>query len=355
MAPKLRCIVLGCGHIALHMLDHLTTFPWFEAAALVDLNPVALDQAQARFKGEPAPCFQDFNTALSTVQADTVLINTPAEIHTGQTRLALTAGKHVLVAKPFCENYQSAAELVDLAETQGVSLAVAEQMRYTHHYRALKAFLDKEALGAVEVVHYLNSKPRHQVQNLKTMRQPAVLEMSCHHFDIFAAIFPDRVPEQIFLDGFQPSWSVYAGPCMLNGVIRFSGNLRLLYHAGYSSQAACYEFRLEGTRGALRCRGLHMSLPEMHYEFALRGGPFQPIQLEEEIPQLDPWTHFCLLWYEGVIHKTEQPFSGRNNLKIMALMDAGIASIESGLPCRVKDHPLYSPAFASGTEWRVRR
>ena len=43
------------------------------------------------------------------------------------------------------------------------------------------------------------------------------------------------------MTGFQPSWSVYAGPCTINGLIRFDDNLHVLYHAGFSSQADLYE------------------------------------------------------------------------------------------------------------------
>ena len=76
--------------------------------------------------------------------------------------------------------------------------------------------------------------------------QPALYEMSCHHFDCLMALFPDRVPEQIACDGFRPSWSVYAGPCMVNALVRFGGGLHVLYQGGFSSQADNYELRLEG-------------------------------------------------------------------------------------------------------------
>ena len=92
--------------------------------------------------------------------------------------------------------------------------------------------------------------------------------MTCHHLDCLFAVLPELVPESVICDGYLPSWSVYDSACMINGLFRFSGGQHMIYHAGYSTQSDCYELRLEGSKGALRCRGLHMSKNEMTYEFA---------------------------------------------------------------------------------------
>lgn len=79
------------------------------------------------------------------------------------------------------------------------------------------------------MINFVNTKPRHQALNLRGMSQPALFEMSCHHFDAVMALVPDHVPESITCDGFQPSWSVYDGPCMVNGLNSFDHNLHILY------------------------------------------------------------------------------------------------------------------------------
>jgi predicted dehydrogenase len=88
--------------------------------------------------------------------------------------------------------------------------------------------------------------------------------------------------------------------------------------------------RLEGSKGALRCRGIHMSADEMHYEFAPRGGRFAPVVLDGGKPPVNPWDEFIRRWRAWLDGGAEPPFSARNNLKVFALLAAGIASAKSG-------------------------
>ena len=60
----------------------------------------------------------------------------------------------------------------------------------------------------------------------------------------------------------------------MNALIECAGGMHVLYHGGFSSQSDHYELRIEGTRGVLRCRGIHMSNDHMEYEFAARGEKF---------------------------------------------------------------------------------
>ena len=342
----LRCLVVGMGSISKTILRALRVQPWYATAGVVDVRDEALAEA-GRTLGLPSDAlFHDLETALERADADVAIVNTPSELHFAQSRAALEAGLHVLVAKPVTNDFDQAVALVALAERVGRMLAVGQQMRYRRHYRAVAAFVAGGRLGSVEAVNLLNTKPRHEALNLATMDQPALYEMSCHHFDCLMALFPDRVPEQIACDGFQPSWSVYAGPCMVNALIRFGGGLHVLYQGGFSSQADNYELRLEGSRGALRCRGIHMSNDAMTYELAERGGAFAPSDLDRDVPGGDPWLPFFARWHDYLRGGPEPPFSGRNNLKVFALLSAGIDSVVTGRPVEVASNPRYAAAFA---------
>ena len=246
-------------------------------------------------------------------------------------------------------DFAQAAALVKLANAKGLTLAVGQQMRYRRHYRAVRRFIAAGKLGSVEMINLLNTKPRHAALNLAGMDQPALYEMACHHFDALMALLPGRAPETIICDGFQPSWSVYGGPCMVNALIRFSGGPHVLYQGGFSSQADNYELRLEGSRGALRCRGIHMSNDTMANEFAERGHSFAAADIDRDVPAADPWAMYFDIWRRYLGGGAEPPFSGRNNLQIMALLSAGIESVETAqpLPVAVAGNPRYAAAFSS--------
>jgi predicted dehydrogenase len=340
-----RCIIVGMGGITAQMLPVLGVKPWFVVAGIMDVRDDALAGTQATLALPDKMTFGDLGQALAECDADAAIINTPSELHYAQTRAALEVGMHVLVAKPITNNHEQAVELVELAKARGVTLSVGQQLRYNRHYTALKRFVESGRLGPVEAVFFMNSKPRPNPANLAEMDQPALYENACHHFDTFQEIFEDHVPEWVSCDGFVPSWSPYAGPTMVNALIRWSDGLHMLYHGGFASQGPMYEFRLEGSRGALRCRGIHMSNDTMDYEFAPPLGRFEPVAIDAGIPAREPWSPFLDVWRDYVRGGPEPPFSGRNNLKVFALLSAAIDSVNTRQPVAVANNPRYAGAF----------
>ncbi|MCY4020421.1 MAG: Gfo/Idh/MocA family oxidoreductase [Chloroflexi bacterium] len=339
---KIRTMIVGMGGISRTMLRALENKTWHELVAVVDVNEEALQKAAADYSLPDAALFTDLASACGTSPANVVLINTPSELHYAQTKTALEAGLTPLVAKPLANCFAHARDLANLALEKRIKLCVGQQMRYRRHYLSVAEFLAGGALGAVEQIYFLSAKPRHQARNLKAFLQPVLYEMTCHHLDTLFAILPDLTPESVICDGFLPSWSPYASDCMINGLFRFRGGVHMLYHAGYSTQSSCYELRLEGTKGALRCRGIHMSNDAMDYEFAERGAAFSPIDLDRGRSSSDPWSHFFDLWYDYLNGAEEPPFSANNNLKILSVIDAAIRSLERGAFVEIANSPTLS-------------
>ena len=326
----IRSIVVGMGGVTRSMLRSLTAQPWHEIAAVVDISPAALARAADDYRLPPSALYRDLDAALRDAPADVALINTPSELHYAQAAAALHAGVSPLVAKPLTNRYEDSLALVELARQKQLRLSVGQQMRYFRHYQVVAEFVATGALGSIEQIFFFNAKPRHQARNLAGFEQPVLWEMTCHHLDCLWSVLPDLRAESVFCDGFMPSWSVYDSACMINAVLRFHGGARMLYHAGYSSQSDNYEMRLEGSRGVLRCRGLHMSKNEMTYEFAERGGDFAEIDLDGERPPSQPWSVFFGHWRDYLCGGDEPHFSGRSNLRVLAVIQAAIESMDSG-------------------------
>lgn len=342
---KLRCLIVGMGGISRQMHGVLKTKPWYQCVGVVDVADAGLAAGREVAGLQDSALFKDLGRALAELKPEAVLINTPSELHFAQAKQCLEAGCQPLVAKPVTNDFAQAVELVELAEAKGLKHCVAQQIRYNRHYTALTEFVKSGALGTVEAAWFMNSKPRPNVANLGKMLQPTLYENACHHFDAFLSVFAGREPEWISCDGFVPSWSKYAGPCMVNALIRFSGNLHLSYHGGFSSQAPMYEFRIEGSNGALKCRGLHMSNDTMDYEIAPALGQFSAKRIDETVPQREPWIPFLDIWHDYLRGGAEPPFSGRNNLKTFAMLSAAIESVESGKPVAIAGNSKYEAAF----------
>ena len=81
---------------------------------------------------------------------DVVYVATPHPVHHGNARLALEAGKPVLVEKPFTMNAEEARDLVALARERGLFLMEAMWTRFLPHVQHIRELLPR--LGDVVTV-----------------------------------------------------------------------------------------------------------------------------------------------------------------------------------------------------------
>src|SRR5580658_5325688 len=83
---------------------------------------------------------------------DIVYIATPVTRHHDDAVLALRAGKHVLVEKPFTVNAGEAQSLVDLAADRGLLVLEAMWTRWLPHIIAVRRIITDGAIGEVRAV-----------------------------------------------------------------------------------------------------------------------------------------------------------------------------------------------------------
>lgn len=76
-----------------------------------------------------------------------VVINTPDSTHYEYARMALEAGKHVIVEKPFTTTQDQADELIALADSKGLMLSVYQNRRWDADFLTVKDVIQKELLG----------------------------------------------------------------------------------------------------------------------------------------------------------------------------------------------------------------
>lgn len=319
--------------------------PWTQLTGVVDRSEV-VQAAAAHDYGLPNSCVgKSLVQVFRQAQPDLVVVNTPTELHYRQVMTALNHGSHVLAAKPLAATLTQALRIVAHARYADRKVVVGQQIRFNRHYLAVARFLASGVIGSVESVHLLNSKPRPEPMNLGEIPQPALLEMACHHFDALLAMFPLSQPHSIMATGFRPSWSAYKGCCMVNAMLELTGGVHVLYHGGFSAQAPCYELRLEGTKGTLRCRGIHMSAGEFSYEVAMLGGEFAPTDLESLVSERSPWDVYMEHLHSYLTRGTEPVFSARRNLPVLVLLAAATESMARGRRVQIEGSARYAEAL----------
>jgi scyllo-inositol 2-dehydrogenase (NADP+) len=87
---------------------------------------------------------------------DLVIVNSPNALHYPHARLALQAGKHVIVEKPFTVTTREADQLIDLARDKRLLLTVYQNRRWDGGFLTVQRILREKLLGRVVEfeIHY---------------------------------------------------------------------------------------------------------------------------------------------------------------------------------------------------------
>jgi predicted dehydrogenase len=113
----------------------------------------AAARARAQELAPRAQLTGDFGQVLAAADVDAVVLATPAKHHAAQARMALNAGKHVLVEKPLALDASDAHAVVAAAETHRRTLMVGHLMLFHPAVERLKAIIDLGELGRVFYIY----------------------------------------------------------------------------------------------------------------------------------------------------------------------------------------------------------
>jgi UDP-N-acetyl-2-amino-2-deoxyglucuronate dehydrogenase len=147
---KTTFALVGCGRVASQHLracaKHADRADW---AAVCDPDPDRLAQACTE---TGAPGYQSLEALLAEVSPDVVVLASPSGLHPAQTRLAASAGCHVMCEKPIATDFEAGAEMVRACEEAGVHLFVVKQLRYNPTIQLLHRALHEGRFGEVSLV-----------------------------------------------------------------------------------------------------------------------------------------------------------------------------------------------------------
>lgn len=102
---------------------------------------------------------------------DIIYIATPHPHHLAAAKLALNAGKHILVEKPFTINATEAQEITDLARANGLLVLEAMWTRFLPHMQRIRAIIAAGTIGEVRSItadhrQKLSDDPKHRLNDL---------------------------------------------------------------------------------------------------------------------------------------------------------------------------------------------
>jgi scyllo-inositol 2-dehydrogenase (NADP+) len=89
----------------------------------------------------------DLNSMLADKDIDVVIITSPNTTHYEYAKMAILAGKHVVVEKPFTIMSSEATELIELAKKKGVLLTVFHNRRWDSDFLTIQELIKTKVLG----------------------------------------------------------------------------------------------------------------------------------------------------------------------------------------------------------------
>jgi predicted dehydrogenase len=163
----LRWGILGTGGIAHSQAADLID-NGFTVTAVGSRTQESADAFAAEF-GIPA-AHGSYEALVADPDVDVIYVSTPHPFHAENALLALDAGKHVLLEKPFTLNAAEAAAVVEHATKNNVVVLEAMWARFLPHMVRIREIIAAGTIGEVRTLiadhdRFLPKDPEHRINN----------------------------------------------------------------------------------------------------------------------------------------------------------------------------------------------
>jgi predicted dehydrogenase len=244
----------------------------------------------------------------------------------------------ILAQKPVAMNYAEAVRAVEACERAGVVLAVNQNMRFDQSVRATKTLLDEKFLGEPVIASIDMRAIPHWMPWQAELGWVTLRIMSIHHLDTMRYWFGD--PQRIYCSFRRDPRTQFAhrdGVCAY--ILEYANGLRCVclddVWTGPAKEGCPADnyihFRIEGTDGLAIgdvgwCKNPYTTPSTLRYARKGDADFDKPTWTESWFPDAFVGTMADLLI--AVENGTPPTLSGRDNLRTMALVEAGYLSGE---------------------------
>jgi len=205
-----------------------------------------------------AEVFDDWRDLLKREDIDVVDITPHPDNRIPIVRAALEAGKHVLSQKPFVLDLDVGRELVDLADTNGVKLAVNQNGRWAPHFSYMRNAIASGLIGEVTSVDLSLQWDQTWVagnEGFENIHHLILFDFAVHWFDIATCFMGERKPERVFAAATRFEAQDFGPPAIASAIIDYPGaQVRMAFNA-HTKLGEEDVTTVVGTKGTLRSRG----------------------------------------------------------------------------------------------------
>jgi scyllo-inositol 2-dehydrogenase (NADP+) len=116
----------------------------FEISAIVERN-----NELSRENYSYSELVRSIEELCTNPEIELIIINLPDHLHFEYAKMALNAGKHVVIEKPFTQTSAEADELIKIAESKKLVLSVFQNRRWDNDFLTIRKILGENKLGTL--------------------------------------------------------------------------------------------------------------------------------------------------------------------------------------------------------------
>ncbi len=158
----LNVAIVGFGFMGMTHAGNLIKNPNVSLQAIVDKNTAdihrKIEEQSGNFStGKISPedlsrikIYSDFAECLQKEKPDICVIAVHTDLHYSMAKMALEAGAHVFLEKPFCLNVDEGKQLIELAAEKNRILMIGHVVRFMPAWQLLKKWVDSGEYGGLE-------------------------------------------------------------------------------------------------------------------------------------------------------------------------------------------------------------
>ena len=200
-----------------------------------------------------AEIYRSVEEMLKNADIEVVVVNTPVQTHFEYVKMALEAGKNVIVEKPFTVTVSEAEELVNLAENRNLFLSVYQNRRFDRDYLQVQKVLAEGKLGNVREVEIRFDRFRTEPSGKEHKENPeqngsgSVHDLGSHLVDQATQFF--GFPEIVFADIFSMKGEAYAND-YFEILLYYKNDLRVRLKSSVFTKEDHYAYKIHGDKGS---------------------------------------------------------------------------------------------------------
>jgi predicted dehydrogenase len=315
--------------------------PLIAATAGLELIAVGSSNPARVHADLPAVHVAGYRDVVVRPDVDLVVIATPNDTHHELARLALSAGKHVVVDKPLAVALHEAHELRRLAQASGRLLSSCHFQRWSSDFLTVRRLVDDGRLG--RVVHFESHYDRYRPEVPQRWR-----DLPGAGTGIWFDLGPHLLDQALQLFG--PPQAVQAHLALLRTgakavdyfhvMLRYDG-LRVILHGSNLVAGGSPRFVIHGTAASYVKHGSDPQEPALK-RGERPGGPgwgrdeldgvlHEPGGRRETIPTVPgDWRVYYAGVRDAIVHQAPDPVPPDDAVAMMALLERGVHSAERG-------------------------